>query len=34
MAKEITGLSLAVYGRKDVRADFVTEDLMRPRPAR
>jgi hypothetical protein len=32
MAKEIAGLSLAVYGRKYVRADFVTCDLMKPQP--
>ncbi|MDR1084648.1 MAG: hypothetical protein LBP22_07235 [Deltaproteobacteria bacterium] len=34
MAREITGLSLAVYGRKHVRSDFVTCDLMKPQPAR
>jgi hypothetical protein len=32
MATEIVGLSLAVYGRKHVRADFVTCDLMKPQP--
>jgi hypothetical protein len=34
MAKEIVGLSLAVYGRKDVRSDFVTDNLMKPQSAR
>ncbi|MDR1085054.1 MAG: ATP-binding protein [Deltaproteobacteria bacterium] len=34
LAKEITGLSLAVYGRKHVRSDFVTKDLMKPQPVR
>ncbi|MDR1086091.1 MAG: PD-(D/E)XK nuclease domain-containing protein [Deltaproteobacteria bacterium] len=34
MAKEIAGLSLAVYGRKHVRSDFVTCDLMKPQPIR
>ncbi|MDR1084066.1 MAG: hypothetical protein LBP22_04210 [Deltaproteobacteria bacterium] len=33
-AEEISGLSAAVYDRKDVRAGFVTEDLMKPRPTR
>jgi hypothetical protein len=33
-AKEIIGLSVAVYEKKDVRADFVTENLMKPRPTR
>jgi hypothetical protein len=33
-AKEITGLSLAVYGRKHVRSDFVTCDLLKPQSAR
>ncbi|MDR1084814.1 MAG: PD-(D/E)XK nuclease domain-containing protein, partial [Deltaproteobacteria bacterium] len=32
MAREITGLSLALYGRKHVRSDFVTCDLMKPQP--
>jgi hypothetical protein len=34
LAKEILGMSLCVYGRKDVRSDFVTEDLMKPQPVR
>ncbi|MDR1086563.1 MAG: hypothetical protein LBP22_17320 [Deltaproteobacteria bacterium] len=33
-AKEITCLSVAVYGRQDIRVIFATEDLMKPRPAR
>ncbi|MDR1083684.1 MAG: hypothetical protein LBP22_02220 [Deltaproteobacteria bacterium] len=33
-AKEIAGLSVSVYEKKDVRADFVTEDLIKPRPTR
>jgi hypothetical protein len=28
-AKEILGLSVAVYGRKDVRSDFVTQNLLK-----
>ncbi|MDR1395407.1 MAG: PD-(D/E)XK nuclease domain-containing protein [Deltaproteobacteria bacterium] len=34
LAKEILGLSLCIYGRKDVRSDFVTEDLLKPQPVR
>ncbi|MDR1395648.1 MAG: AAA family ATPase [Deltaproteobacteria bacterium] len=33
-ARELLGLSLVFYGRKEVRSDFVSEDLLKPAPAR